>query len=252
MRSRRVAVLLLSLVLGAIAAFGCYEYLSGAQTRAYANARMVKVYVLAQPVPRGVSGDQAVSAHLIQVEELPAQFRPSTAVTNLAVILGKVAVANLPQGQVLVDGLFASAQSSQLTFSRTIPAGDVAVSVSVDQVHEVAGFPVPGDLVDILVSSPGGERYLLQNVPILAIAGSTVSQPGATGQAESSTATTQPPASHAGGLVTFGVPPLSAEKIVMAAQSGGIWLALVPPDNKPAPVPPADQGNLFSGPITPS
>ena len=47
--------------------------------------------------------------------------------------------------------------------AQTVPKGDVAVSVSVDQVHGVAGLIQPGDKVDILVDLGGDQELIRRN-----------------------------------------------------------------------------------------
>jgi pilus assembly protein CpaB len=119
----------------------------------------------------------------------------------------------------------------------------VAVTVSVDQVHGVAGLIVPGDKVNIMVYVDTAQRVLLQNVPVLFIGTTAAPQAGAT------EAVTNPGSD----LITFAVPQTEATKIVYAAgQPGGIYLSLVPPDNQPVQVPPVNPGNLFTGPLTPA
>ena len=58
---------------------------------------------------------------------------------------------NLVPGQVVVDGMFVDQATAFVTFSERIPVDQVAVTVSVDQVHGVAGLLVPGDKVNLMV-----------------------------------------------------------------------------------------------------
>ena len=71
-------------------------------------------------------------------------------------IRGKVALTKLSAGQIVVDGMFVEPRVAQVTAAQRIPAGQVAVTVSVDQVAGVAGLLVPGDKVNIMVSTPDG------------------------------------------------------------------------------------------------
>jgi hypothetical protein len=48
------------------------------------------------------------------------------------------------------------------------------------------------------------------------------------------------------GLITLSVPSIDAERVVHASEVGNIHMTLVPPDFKPAPVPPVNRGNLFA------
>ena len=263
MRGRRSLIVLLALALGIVAGGAAYLYLQGVQTRAYHNARLVAVYEVVQAIPRGTSGATALQDGLISKTNVPLQFRPATAVGDLATIRNDVAVADIPAGQVVVDGLFALPATVASTAAQTIPKGDVAITISVDQVHGVAGLIQAGDQVDILVLlAPGNkETSLYQNVPILAV-GSNLVSPTATETASSgspstgaTTNTTAPPAPavSTSGLVTFAVPLAAAARIALAeAGSGGsIYLALVPPGSAPVPISPISTQNLIPASLTP-
>lgn len=249
---RRALAVAAAVVVGLVAAFAAYSYLHSAQTRAYDNAKLTAAYVVAKPVPAGLAGAQAITGGYVVRKQVPAEFRPAGAVTNLADIEGTQAVAPVAVGQILVAGMFTSPSAAQVTFARAIPAGDVAVTVSVSQVQGVAGLPQPGDHVDIMVTVTGAEQYLLENVPVLAI-GQQTSPQGSTSTSTSTTAagaaSTAP--ADSSGLFTFAVSPLDAERIALAEQQGlGIYLALEPPGSAPSNVPPTDQGNLFTiGPL---
>jgi len=173
--------------------------------------------------------------------DIPQKYRPTTALTDINQIRGKVALNNLSTGQIVVDGMFVEPRAATVSFAQRIPPGQVAVTISVDNIRGVAGLIVPGDQVNILASAPDGTRYLYQNVNVLAVGNTPAPQPGDT------TATTTQTAGG-GGLMTFAVPPLAAAKISVAT---GVYLTLVPPGNQPVPVPPVSAGNLFQGPLTP-
>jgi hypothetical protein len=86
---------------------------------------------------------------------------------------------------------------------------------------------------------------VLQNVEVLAVGNTTTLQPGQTA--------VQPDNVKAGqaqtvdsGLMTFSVPGIDAERLVESSQVGAIHLTLVPPDYTPAPIPPVNDGNLYS------
>jgi Flp pilus assembly protein CpaB len=136
--------------------------------------------------------------------------------------------------------MFVEPRAATVSFAQRIPPGQVAVTINVDTVRGVAGLIVPGDQVNIMAAAPDGQRFLFQNVNVLAIGNTPAPQPGDT------TATSTPAAG--GGLMTFAVPPLAAAKISVAS---GVYLTLVPPGNQPVAVPPVTPNNIFSGPLTP-
>jgi len=225
----------------ALAAFANFAYLDSVQDRAYKGAERLEVFVVGKDIPKGLPGEQSLQEEFIKADQIPRDFRPATAITDVATIRGKVAITNLSVGQVVVDGMFVDPKVAQVTFSQRIPAGQVAITVSVDQVKGVAGLLVPGDKVNILVSDGGSQRYLFQNVNIIAI--------GTTAAPQAGDATVA--ANPGSGLITFAVPPASAARIALAAEGGGLYLTLVPPDNPASPIEPVNPGNLFSGGLTP-
>ena len=250
MRGRRSVIVAVALVLGVVAGGASYAFLHSVQQRAYNGARLADVYVANSPIGRGLSGAAAVGSGLIKKTEIPAKFRPAGTVTDLAAIQGQVATADIPAGQIVVAGLFASPATTGGSAAQAIPKGDVAITVSVDAVHGVAGLVQPGDEVDVLVQVANGqETYLYQNVPVLAIGAALVNR-GATATAAGQTPATDPAPSPASNLVTFAVPPDAAARIALAQSggggvNGGIYLALVPPGSPPSPVPPTINGSNF-------
>jgi pilus assembly protein CpaB len=234
-------ILVVAVVVAAIAAFATYAWLNGVQDRAYKNAKLVRVYKVAKDIDKGQTGDQALDSESVRADKAPEQFRPATALTNINVIRGKVALTKLSAGQIVVDGMFVDPRVEQVTAAQRIPAGQVAVTISADQVQGVAGLLVPGDKVDILVANGPAMQMLFQNVNILFIGTTAAPQAGETQAVQATTSN----------LITFAVPPFAAQKIVQAAKGPGLYLALVPPDNQPVPVPPVNPGNLFTGGLTP-
>ena len=239
--SRRTLIVVAAVVLAALAAVTTFVYVRGIEERAYDGAELVQVFVVSQDIPKGLPGEQAAN-EFIEVAKVPRNIFPATALTALDALAGKVAIAPLAANTILVEGQFVDPRTAQVTFSQKIPAGRVAITVSVDQVRGVAGLLVPGDKVNILVADGGAQRVLFQNVDIIAIGNTAAPQAGETAEV------TNP----GSGLITFAVPPESASRIAYAAtQGGGLYLTLVPTDNAPVDVPPVNGSNLFSGGLTP-
>jgi pilus assembly protein CpaB len=240
---RRTVILVAAVLVAALAAFTTYAWLNGVQDRAYKDATLVRVYKVSKDIEKGATGEQALQSESIRADKAPKEFRPATALTDINVIRGKVALTKLSAGQIVVDGMFVEPRIAQVTAAQRVPAGQVAVTISVDQVQGVAGLLVPGDKVDIMVSKPDSTQMLFQNVDILFIGQTAAPQAGDT-QAVQSTASN---------LITFAVPPIAAQKIILATKTEGasVHLALVPPDNQPVPVPLTNNGSLFQGGLTP-
>ena len=244
MNSRRTIIIVLAIAVAAVAAVANVTYLKGVQDKAYGNAQRVYVYRVNRDIPKGATGEQAVAKGYFEKKQIPQEFRPGNALGSTEQLKGKVALANLSAGQVLVDGMFVDPIKAQTTTRDRILPGQVAFTVSVDQVHGVGNLLFPGDQVNILVKDDKAQmRLLYQNVDILFIGSSGAPQAGETKEV------TNP----GSGLITFAAPVDAAQRIVMASQNeGGIYLALVPRNNKPVATPPViNKDTLFTGPLTP-
>jgi len=248
MSARRTLILIVALAIGTVAAVSAVLYLNSVQSRANGNARLVRVYKVANTIPKGTTGDAAIGHNLIVAASIPAKFFPQTAVTDLNEIKGKVAPLDLAAGQILVDNQFVERSVATTSFSTTnVPSGQVAITVSIDNVRGVAGLVVPGDKVDLMgtFQNPNGSTYthfFYQNVNVVAIGTSAAPTAG----------TTTPATNPGGGLFTFAVPPDAAERIVLASAKNSIYLALVPPDNAPAQINPVQDTSVDQAPgLTP-
>lgn len=251
MGSKRTVILIAALLIGAVASYALYTYVSGVEDRAYQNAQRVRVYVLAQNVPADTAADALVSSRVILERDIPTEFLPPSAITDISLIAGKVARTDLSEGQIVVDGMFGDQAEVMSTWADRLEVNQVAVTVNVDQVRAVGGLLQPGDRVSMLVrsappaTSGGGAvegaaapvSFLYQNVQILAIGGVGV------GQADAA-------AAPAGGMMTFAVPPDAAQRIIFAGDT--ITLLLEPKNYVATDLPPVDAGNLFDKPLTPN
>lgn len=250
-------ILIAAIAVGALAAFMIFNYVGGVEDKANEGAERVDVYVVRKDIPKGLPGEQARDEGYIVQDKIPREFLPATAVRSLDQIDGRVALNNLASNQVLVDGMFVDPAQAQIGFSARIPDNQVAVSVSIDEVHGVAGLLVPGDKVNLMIAStssssdsggdtgsstaaaggPDGEsRIVYQSVEILAIGQTATPQPGENiTAAGDTTATTAAPVASSG-LITFLVPQEAAQ-LISALDPSQLYLTLVGPDYEPGPLP---------------
>jgi pilus assembly protein CpaB len=253
-------ILIAAVVVGAISAFLVFNYVNSADSRARAGAREVDILKVQSDIQKGLSGREAVQQGKIVHTKIPAEFKPQTAITDESIIADKVAVANYTTGQILVDGMFADPIDNQITFANRVPSDCgaidpatnkpqqcVAVTISVDQVHGVAGVIVPGDLVNVLLVPQSGQsgsgitnpaRVLYQAVKVLFVDKTAVAQPGETTQTGTSAATPsgQTQSSVNTGLITLEVPAQAAQMIASVSPSE-LYLTLLPPNYTPEPLP---------------
>jgi Flp pilus assembly protein CpaB len=183
--SRRTLILIAAVVIGAISAFLVFNYVNSADDRARGNARTVQVLKIAKDISKGVFGREATQQGAVVTAEIPAEFKPVTAITDPALIQDKVAVANFATGQILVDGMFADPIENNISFAGRVSeqctngtgnaAQCTAITISVDPTRGVAGVIQPGDTVNILVvpktfycaqdtTTPGTERSVVSQL----------------------------------------------------------------------------------------
>ncbi|MDF2841337.1 MAG: hypothetical protein K0Q99_2109 [Clostridia bacterium] len=141
-------------------------------------------------------------------------------------ILGKMTRERIVKGEpILLERLF---PEKKTTMTYVIPKGKRAVTISVNEVIQTAGFITPGDFVDIIVTYeekdkemngtkifyPKFTKVLLQNVQVLGI-GHNMTE---TNVIEKELATS----------VTLALSLIDAEKLILSEESGTLRLALRP------------------------
>lgn len=259
-------ILIAAIVIGALAAYAVVVYVGGVEDRANDNAERVPVLRVAGEIPRGTRGQEAIDAGLIETAEIAEEFVPPTAIrpTEQDVILRKAAVSDLAEGQVLVENMFVDPVNSQITAARRLTAGNVAVTISVDDVRGVAGLIVPGDLVNVMTtrdcageadaSAPEGApadpavdvaldtalrvcqqaRYVFQAASVLFVDNNPVLQPG---EAATTNADGTAVAAINTGLITLQVPPAAAQYLA-SVPADSFYLTLLPEQYTPGALPP--------------
>ena len=254
MGNRRVLILVVAVVLAGLTAFLTFHYASSADDRAFKDSQLVPVYLVKKDIPKGFPADKALDEGYIARDSIPRKYFPAAAITNVASLRGQVALAPLAAGVPVVAGAFVDPAAASESFAQRLDKGMQAVTLAVSDVEGVARLIVPGDHVNLMLTTDkagggaaGGKetKMVLQNVEVLAIGNTTALAPGQTAA--------QPDAVKAGqaqtvdsGLMTFAVPGIDAERVVDASQVGAIHLTLVPPDYTPAPIPAVNDGNLYS------
>ena len=254
MGSRKIIMLVGSILIGALAGFALLSYVQGVEQEVQESVARVPVFVIAGDVTEGETASSVTQTNRIVQAEIESSFRPQTAVTNLEQIQGRIAVSDLAANQVLVAGMFEDPETVSTSYSDLIANDHVAFSMNISKDRAVNGFVEPGDFVDIVVlgappSTPGDEdafetsaasspytspaRYLYRGVRIVSINDDIVGQsrPLADG---TTAAATGPESTDAGTLnITLAVPVGAAQRI-LSVDAGSIVLSLLPGDWDPA------------------
>jgi pilus assembly protein CpaB len=255
--NRRVLILVIAVALAGLTAFLTFNYANSADERAYKGAELVKVYMVKKDIPKGLPGEKALDEGYIGQESIPREFFPAKAITNPQALRGQVALAGMSVGVPIVEGNFVEPRLAQESFAQRLGKDKQAVTLAVSDVEGVARLVVPGDHVNLMLTTDkqatapgqtGGKetQFVLQNVEVLAVGNSTTLQPGEAAAVEAQAVQAGQAKTLDSGLMTFAVPAMDAERVVHASQVGSIHLTLVPPDYAPAPVAPVNNGNLFS------
>jgi len=217
MRSIGLVLVALSILIGGAALWGLKILgASHAAAEPAAPAPHAAVVVAARPIAFG----ETITPADLKLQPWPAGALPAGAFTSLAAFQGgppRLALTSLPaNAPILPDQI--SGPGGRATLAGLIRPGMRAATLRVDDVLGVAGFVLPGDSVDILVTrADGGAKgqvrtdVLLQGVRVLAV------------DQLADQAKTKPVVAKA---ATVEVTPAQAEKIALAAQIGSLSLAL--------------------------
>jgi pilus assembly protein CpaB len=221
--NRRTLIAGAAIVLAAAAGFLVYLYVSNADTRAEADVETVQAFVATGDIPKGMSGEAALSDGLIDAEDVLRGSVPPSAVTDTSLLDGKIAASTISNRQVITNQSYvAPSEGGGGSLAAALGnSGQVAVTVSVDPERGVAGQIAPGDRVDILVVNEGLANYILIDVKVLAVGAQTAA--GAINEDSEA-----PAAAAEAGLITFELSPDDAAQVVAANKSGTLYLTLRP------------------------
>jgi pilus assembly protein CpaB len=234
----RVLAILVAVVLALVATAALVVYVNGADRRAVSGQEPRMVWVAAEGIKAGTSGQTARNTGLIKQVPVPNKNVVAGAVLSMPQIENRYAAVDIVAGEQLLLRRWVGAEDVAGRRLLQIEPGHQALAIEMDMVRQVAGFVTPGDKVSLVLSmkrpAPGGDlersQFLLQNVQVLAV--------GATALANS--------AAQGGGsrvnqgrgevaAVTLSIPDERVEQVVYAAENGSIYMTLLPPDAKDVP-----------------
>lgn len=171
MNSRFLIMLVIALTLAAGAAWMANSWVqSQTNKQVTAEQNTIPVYVAANYIPYASHIDQT---H-IKLGEWPKDMVPKEAFTqedtlnDPKAIVGKIAQREFYPGEIILKPQIKDHVGGS-SLSALIPEGMRAISVRVDDVVGVAGFILPGNKADIIVSRGEETFTLLKNIKILAI-----------------------------------------------------------------------------------
>ena len=152
---RRTIVLIIAIILGGLAAWGIFAFLTNVEDDARQGLSEVAVFRATQFIDRGAEGDLVIGNFVesTEIEELLPDNSITTEAQLRDVLTGRVARGPISNGQIVTTDLWADAEEEVGSLSELIAPGKQAIVVRPDEVKAVGGFVRPGDNVNIIVSA---------------------------------------------------------------------------------------------------
>ncbi|MBU4556371.1 MAG: Flp pilus assembly protein CpaB [Actinobacteria bacterium] len=245
----KIAILIVALVLGGLAAVLAASYLSEARSTIDAESEPIEVLVANEDIPRGLNAEELLAQDLISLQKVPRRFVAAGAISSNKALEGRVLADPLSAGEQVTQGRFELPSTAGLAYS--IAGEFVALSIPVDEVQGVSGLVKPGDHVVLYVTfdedqnsgTPAITKMLVSDTKVLAVGAALRAEP-----TENTTegdggngvlATTRQDTTQAdlnARTMTLAVSTADAERIVFAEEQGKVWCALLPATITEVPV----------------
>ena len=239
-RVRILMVLVIAVLTGGGLAAGTYSYLRNVPVKTV-SVPTTKVVVARADLALGSELDQDDLA----VIEWPQAAVPEGVISDTSEVVGRGLIASVVKNEPILTSKLASKDAGS-GLPPIIPRGKRAVSVQVDEVISVAGYVLPGTMVDVLATQSPTTRpedmtskVVLTQVPVLT-AGTRLEQDQKDGKPVQVT------------VVTLLVTPEEAERLALASSEGKINLALRNPLDQDAPPTRGIRPSALMGSATPA
>ncbi|MBO9873420.1 MULTISPECIES: Flp pilus assembly protein CpaB [Xanthomonas] len=228
--SKNVFFILIAVVMAGLAAFIAVSYIRATVAeRTQDNRPMVDVAVPVNDLPQGA----ILQGSDLALRTIPAEFAPADAVTpdNHTQFEGRMLRAPARGGAPLSASALVPLYDQ---FSRLIPKGKVAYTMSVDENNSISGMIAPGDLIDIFFvkdastdsngaagsQASGAQVFpLLQKIKVLAT-GSRIGETPAPKEGEESNTST------GFSSVTLELDQYQAKQLAVASKVGAVRVLL--------------------------
>jgi len=164
-----------AVIVASLAAYMVYNYLNTKEQEAAQQKMGVQqIAVAATEIPFGAK----IQAAQVKMADWPKTSLPEGFSTDPKALEGRTALSAIPSGSPILESSLASSSAQAGVLSYIIPDGHRAMTVGVNEVVGVAGFVLPGSVVDVVatVNSPfltGVDarisKIILQNIKVLAV-----------------------------------------------------------------------------------
>jgi pilus assembly protein CpaB len=173
MSVRAIMVIMLALISGTTAALGIRQLRGGGS--ADVKAQTARVVVANEDISMGAT----VSSDMVAARPWPKDLVPPNALSSVEECVDRASLGSITAGEPILEGKLASKEAGR-GLAAIIPDGMRAYTIQTCRdASNVAGFILPGNFVDVLLTLTGGRNdetgggstvTLLQAVEVLAVA----------------------------------------------------------------------------------
>jgi pilus assembly protein CpaB len=170
MNVKKIAPLIIALILGGIAAKMAFDFVQKRQNGANTADKHPQIVV----AKRSIEAGTALTQEDLAMGDVASDAVPETAFTSTDQLVGRVTVAPLLEGQAITTTLLAP-RGMGPGLQATVPMGMRAVTVEINEMTGVAGYLSPGCHVDVVQTMKDDKtgmpeaRTLAQNVKVTAV-----------------------------------------------------------------------------------
>jgi pilus assembly protein CpaB len=238
-QQRTLIVMLVAVVTAALGSYGVYRAVLQMPVREVEVASM-QVVVAAQPLAMGTR----LHPNQLRLVAWPSRNPVAGSFSDVKELVDRGVISPIGENEPITTSKVASLEAGA-GLPPVIPQGMRAISVRVNEVVGVAGFVVPGTLVDVLVTARTGGNGPEETMTRTVVSKVTVLTAGTKYDQEKSKSGEPIPTS----VVTLAVLPEDGERIALAQNEGKITLALrnpldvEPTDTKGIKMPALMRGN---------
>jgi len=221
---RNLIILIVALAMGAFAVYIANAFFSSVEKRNQQIAQELKLGTVVVARVQMKYGDQ-LTPEKLRIVQWPSSSVPPGAVSDIRILTAspqgvRVALRPIEPGEPVLQSML-TGPGGRAVISATLPKDKRAVALRVNDVAGVAGFVLPGDSVDVLLTrqpATGGNMQveqitdtIVENVRVIAA------------DQNSNDNSKDPQLSK---TVTLEVDPVQAKKIALAGQIGTLSLSL--------------------------
>jgi pilus assembly protein CpaB len=217
MRKIGFTLLGLSLVFGALALWAL-KSISGPPAVAAATSAIPRTTVVTASKPIGLG--EPLTADVLRAQPWPEGAAPPGAFRTVAELTAggpRYALAPIVANEVILPRRISGA-GGRVTLAAAIRAGMRASTIRVDDVMGVAGFVLPGDFVDVIVTRRGGDQTSAMRSDVLVEAVRVLAVDQIANEMKNDPVVAK--------AATIEVTPGQAQKLALAGQVGSLSLAL--------------------------